>query len=369
MATNSSSTMKSAGPSMSLIDNNKGQSNVGVGNYKGVMLCNRPFAGSVGSNVKNGGGTEKNSFSTGVVPESIGMNVSISNLERKYPKRKKKETALTKHRKWLAELQRTKDRLESQYEEEVMKTQQTKQKFAEKEAQMRQIAKNAHASDAKASSSASVRAEDKSESKTTSAPPSVAEHKVSKPKTKIPRPAWALTEDAAESALDEKEMEDEDELISFAKGLDFDKYIDDLEVHTMMERVKNRIAQLEREAESEKQREDEAEERAALRMMLEAKGEGNGSMLDAEEKGDETDAAYLAAKEILSEAGDLKGVHSTKSVAAMYRQSKDKDAKDGGDGKVVNQPIIVKHEETDGARLENKKNPSNLPYIHRNPAV
>lgn len=30
---------------MSLMNNNN---SIGVGNYKGVMLCNRPFAGSVG---------------------------------------------------------------------------------------------------------------------------------------------------------------------------------------------------------------------------------------------------------------------------------------------------------------------------------
>lgn len=67
--------------------------------------------------------SDKNSFSCGVVAESAGTNVSISNLEKKYPKRKKKETALTKHRKWLAELQNTKDRLENQYEEELLATQ------------------------------------------------------------------------------------------------------------------------------------------------------------------------------------------------------------------------------------------------------
>lgn len=66
-------------------------------------------------------------------------------------------------------------------------------------------------------------------------------------------------------------MEDEDELISFAKNLDFDKYIDDLEVHTMMERVKARIAQLERETTADEMREIEAEERAIMRMAMEAK--------------------------------------------------------------------------------------------------
>jgi hypothetical protein len=33
---------------MSLVNNNN---SVGVGNYKGVMLCNRPFAGSVGMKI------------------------------------------------------------------------------------------------------------------------------------------------------------------------------------------------------------------------------------------------------------------------------------------------------------------------------
>jgi hypothetical protein len=130
---------------MSLVNNNN---SIGVGNYKGVMLCNRPFAGSVGKTTvvtcvehmifnvfgivfaatAGKAAPDKTSFSCGVVADSAGTNVSISNLERKYPKRKKKETALTKHRKWLAELQNTKDRLENQYEEELRATQEKNEK-------------------------------------------------------------------------------------------------------------------------------------------------------------------------------------------------------------------------------------------------
>lgn len=145
-------------------------------------------------------GPEKTSFTCGVVSETPGMNVSVSNLERvcrlilttlstnfpqKYPKRKKKETALTKHRKWLAELQKTKDRLESQYEEEMKQTADAKEKFAQKEREMRLIAKSSKAT---------------LEPKTENAPsPAPAESKaVSKPKAKMPRPAWALTEEVAE---------------------------------------------------------------------------------------------------------------------------------------------------------------------------
>ena len=35
----------------------------------------------------------------------------------------------------------------------------------------------------------------------------------------------------------------------------------------------------------------------------------------------------------------------------------------------VVKPKIVTHNEEDGTRISNKKNPSLLPYIHRNPAL
>jgi hypothetical protein len=168
---------------------------------------------------------------------------------------------------------------------------------------MRQIAKNASESKESAQPGSTV-AESKADSKG-----------VSRPKTKLPRPAWALTEDETAIAAEDKELEDDDDLISFAKGLDYDRFIDDLEVQTMMEKVKQRIAQLEHETLTEKQRDDEIEERAAMRMAMTGRAEEEDSA--DEKEGPATNEAYLAAKEILSEAGDLKGVHSTKSVASM----------------------------------------------------
>lgn len=342
---------------MSLVDSNKG-ANVGIGNYKGVMLCNRPFGGST-AGIGKSAAPEKTSFTCGVVSETPGINVSISNLERKYPKRKKKETALTKHRKWLADLQKTKDRLESQYEDELKQTSDQKAKFAQKEAQMRQIAKSAKQTES--DSKPETNSPPKSESKGVDVA-------AAKPKTKMPRPAWALTEDVAEAVEDEKMTEDEDELIAFAKGLDFDKYIDDLEVHTMMERVKARIAQLEHETTEEERRDIEAEERAVMRMQMEAKGDEKGlSDLAGEKEISGSEEARMAAKDILSDAADMKGIHSTKSVAAVYLTAKE--SKGDPESKVINQPKVVTHEESDGARLQLKNNPSTLPYIHRNPAV
>jgi hypothetical protein len=86
---------------------------------------------------------------------------------------------------------------------------------------------------------------------------------------KMPRPAWALSKDAADEKLEERLHDEDEELLEFAKGLDFDKYIDDLEVQTMIDRVQQRVSELEREVTDEKQR--EAEHGLRQEMKLQAK--------------------------------------------------------------------------------------------------
>ena len=58
---------------------------------------------------------------------------------------------------------------------------------------------------------------------------------------------------------------DEEDLLAFASGLDIEKYLGDMEIKAMMERVKRRILELEREVVQEGRREAEAEQRAARR--------------------------------------------------------------------------------------------------------
>jgi hypothetical protein len=82
------------------------------------------------------------------------------------------------------------------------------------------------------------------------------------------RPAWAMTEDAAEAAFDDKAQREEDELLEFTEDLDFDKYIGDLEVQTMMDRLKRRVIELEKEVALEDYRAAEGEERTAKKERL-----------------------------------------------------------------------------------------------------
>ena len=124
--------LRSAGPSISLDNSGAG----GVGTYKGVMLCNRPFGGTEGAAQKASGNSS--TFRAGKVPDVIGA--SNLNLRDKV-KRPKKENALTRHRKWLAELQRTKDRLEAEYTLEQIKVKQKTERFQKQEEQMRKAQK------------------------------------------------------------------------------------------------------------------------------------------------------------------------------------------------------------------------------------
>lgn len=82
------------------------------------------------------------------------------------------------------------------------------------------------------------------------------------------RPAWALTQTAAETAVEEKELNDEEDLLSFAADLDFDRYIGDMEVRSVMDRLRQRIAEMEKEVAIEEQREGASELRADKRKQL-----------------------------------------------------------------------------------------------------
>ena len=251
-----SSAMKASGPSMSL---DKAGGGGGVGNYKGVMLCNRPFAGSVAQNEKPGG-SGKATFICGLVPEKAGINVSMSSKDQKNIKRPKKETVLTKHRRWLADLQKTKDKLEMQYIEEMKAKEEARNAFQQQEKQMRLLAKEISSSndDAKPETTSPA-----AEPKTSSS--------VSKAMAK--RPAWAQTEKVAKEVSQSKDefdldMGDDEGLLDFAQNLDFENVMGDIEVKSMMKKLQERIALLESDIKNDNQREGEKAERAAHRELL-----------------------------------------------------------------------------------------------------
>jgi len=87
--------------------------------------------------------------------------------------------------------------------------------------------------------------------------------------SKQSKPAWAMTEKAADNQKEEQQEQEENLLLDFAQSLDFDKYIGDIEVQTMMERLRKRITELEKEVVQEELRSADADSRAALKAKLE----------------------------------------------------------------------------------------------------
>ena len=76
---------------------------------------------------------------------------------------------------------------------------------------------------------------------------------------------------------------------------------------------------------------------------------------------DEDEVNLEAAKEMLKMNEDIKAVHSTKSATVLVKQAKE----------TKHEPIIVVHDPNEGTRIDDtaKNAVSNLPYMHRNPAI
>jgi len=113
---------------------------VSIGNYKGVMLCNRPFAGvAAAAHGARGADGKKQPFRSAVVPaEQLGLNPARE--QRRVgldgPK-KNKNSALSRHKKWLYQLQKAKEQYQRQAEMQAERESEQKRKFAEQQAALR----------------------------------------------------------------------------------------------------------------------------------------------------------------------------------------------------------------------------------------
>lgn len=205
--------------------------------------------------------------------------------------------------------------------------------------------------------------------------PKTAEEKVS---DKLARPMWALTEEQAEKVVERAEYDEADDLLDFANSLDFDKYISDSEVSALIENVRSRIAELETNQYAAAK--NELNEHTIERVLRNSKrltaenlrcltGKAECSSIEGE-GGD--DCVSVVRSLLESDAGKLVGaIHSHKSLAAVTERSKNTlmDVPNCIHEEIVPHPLVIKHTDDAGARLEGKNCVSNLPYMHRNPAV
>lgn len=157
-------------------------------------------------------------------------------------KRPKKDSVLVKHKKWLQDLQEEQKRLSFEYIEAERRKEEDKARFMEQEKAKREFFKAKHLSH----SDSSYTADDKDHGSSSPVPESQ-EKGSSDNKADYKRPAWAVSEAAAERAAELRQQKEEDDLLSFAQGLDYERYIGDVEVQLMMDRLRRRIADLEKE--------------------------------------------------------------------------------------------------------------------------
>ena len=451
---------------------------VSIGNYKGVMLCNRPFAGvAAAAHGARGADGKKQPFRSAVVPhEALGLNpareqrrVGISG-----PK-KNKNSALSRHKRWLFQLQKAKEQFRAEAEAKEQQEQEAKRKFAEQQAALRaqvretledavdEAEKELAMQDARRERLAAEReerrrrrreeeeaaaeaqfaskydegsgegegmiereqrlereaaqrrqaaenAEDSKwfdEGKEDGGTLSQAQQKKLANRDK---PAWAMTAEAKEAA----EEQEADELLDFANNLDIDDYLDDLEVRAALEAVQDRVARL-REEKAQMDAEDAAaaqeakyaevgdefegkeqeplaeygtgpqrlplggarlkQQRAGAKLTRDALAELNGGGGGGD--GDIETRSVRSAQSVLSEVKSLRGIHSARSLAQLTKQT----AKEMGVAAPSRMPVIqestepfvppkiVVHNDTEGLRDEIRKQPGQLPYMHRNPAV
>lgn len=371
-----------------------------IGNYKGVMLCNRPFAG-VAAAAQNAGGPAKAAFVCGTVPGNMGLTAPPKDATMMV-KRTKKETALSRHKKWLQDLQLTKNQLEQSYLDELKRKEEAKKRFMERESKMRAVIRASRDGDSSvlsATMSASMAVPGEAKAEQPEAKEAVPEEdeeaaeqedlrslagaaelaaaeKLREKQGRANRPAWALTEDKAMAAADKQEEDDTAELLEFAQNLDFDKYIDDMEVQAMIDQVKTRINELE-VMKDEDMEADEVKGEARPHTLTEESVRRLQAKYGVVEEKPAEDDAISVAKSLLSNT-DLNKVHSTKSIGAVAASRTkavtmmpvDEEEEEGKGGEpALAEPKMVKHTDDMGTRLQNKTEVHNLPYMHRNPSV
>ncbi|KAH7476357.1 hypothetical protein PRIC1_000361 [Phytophthora ramorum] len=342
---------------------------VSIGNYKGVMLCNRPFNGVSSTLAKEnryGAKTNNNvvdnskaAFLAGNPGEPLGLNVPILSEPAHGIRRDKKNTALSKHKKWLHDLQKERSRLQDELAEDEEAAQMRRERFSQREAKMREAVRSNN--------------DDEDDLDADVGPA------VEKKKKSLNRPMWALTKATADEKLDSLEDAEANDLIEFANNLDIDQFMDDVEIKARVAQVEQQLAQVQSIVDYEEAEEKRCErEQQRLEELANGGGALNGNDLSrlgwdrADAKGGDDDAMSVASS-VLSECKSIRSVHSVRSVAAITKRVEAKLLTDGPARSEADStppaPRIVTIDEEQGIRMQIKTLPSNLPYIHRNPAI
>mmetsp|Transcript_97264 Transcript_97264/g.208681 ORF Transcript_97264/g.208681 Transcript_97264/m.208681 type:complete len:326 (-) Transcript_97264:175-1152(-) len=202
----------------------------GLGNYKGVMLCNRPPEGPV--SVSNDGALPFKSM----IAASWGEQLGLPPCRKAEPSREVKtcgpSAALRRHCKWIKELQEQvrddKISIEDSKREQEERKKKMADVFKKQRDLIRDMKKQRHKSNIEPHEIEAVMKPKSSKKKTSET---------------SQKPLWAMTE----SEKDQFEDQEGDDLLRFAEEIDFDSYIDDLQFRQCLSAVADRAKRLQRE--------------------------------------------------------------------------------------------------------------------------
>lgn len=426
-----------------------------IGNYKGVMLCNRPFAGvrAALKQTSSSKGRESASFKTGIPDGRSALGLSPAKRLLPHAKPVRKVTAMDKHKTWLRKFQEKRQTMEEKMLEEEEQKKQRRQRFREREQKKRQdvvgvrrrenlgegdenVGNNEGKTADESDSEIDVEIEEgkyeevaedakyddddddgvvdeskngdetKDESKYSDndVDDYVDDDESGDDKDdddvvmtasqmrKIKRrkkPAWAYAEGGKEKEEEDLEEEELAELLDFTNNLDFEDFIEDLEVKDALEKLRKRVEEL------TPRRRDRVRGQVLVQRGMD--GEALLQMKDGlrpltKEALDELDRelrnqtaidcdydtrSVVSDVSILSDAKSLRSVHSAKSIKAIRKRMEAKKKRkqllkireeEVVDESVYKEPVIVTNDEESG-KLDEQFEAGRLPYIRRNPAV
>eukprot|EP00931_Biecheleriopsis_adriatica_P086834 TRINITY_DN61404_c0_g1_i1.p1 TRINITY_DN61404_c0_g1~~TRINITY_DN61404_c0_g1_i1.p1 ORF type:complete len:321 (-),score=90.19 TRINITY_DN61404_c0_g1_i1:78-1040(-) len=285
----------------------------GMGNFKGVMLCNRPSAADGAMNADKAAPRPFRSAIPATVGDALGLIRKRSDDVTHEVKRCGPSAALRRHCQWIKELEQQvkEDRAQAEQDEEAQEA---------RKVRMQQVFK--HQRDAI-----------KMVKRSQNAQPDVLESAF-KGKIAPKKPLWAMTAEESE----EREDIDADALIDFAKDLDYDEYIQDMEFRHALQVVNDRAKKLQREQDAfkdsllkefnEADDEDDAAStigdlgghaaRGRRRGEGEDRPDWDGSTVCSDDRQSEASSKGIAER--AWEEGSLKGVHSKSSVKKLAEQ-------------------------------------------------
>lgn len=379
----------------------------GLGNFKGVMLCNRPVDDPTSK--LTGSGDEPGPFRS-MISASHGDKLGLTPCKTYESTVKKRgpSAALRRHVRWLKELQEQmreeRDQVDMEDVQDDVQKQRTKAVFDKHREAVREMM------------------DDRSKtwvdpSRDPEKHKAILEEKARKKDIKMKtKPLWAMTEQEKESF----EEEEADDLINFAENLDFDKYMGDLDFRQAVDTLKDRAGKLARVQDAFKDElvrdfntkvGDDLEERstsaggsafdfeeglegASLLGDLRSDGGGRrrrapGERLNEDgrpewdgstQAGDDREQIDAVVKDtvsmVLESAPQMKAIHSKESMQKIIERTR-QTALEKPPQNIIEAmeregaapaPVIVASSDTQN-RLHKPVDPSQLPYLYRSPAI